>query len=171
MQPPESDPRACPVSPPLLPSPPVAPPVIPSAPPPLPVSAPAGVLRFFRIWCALFVALYAGMFFYELAISRGAIEPSLGLIEGVLVKGDPVAQEKLFAEKRSEAVGVLVIATLAMLFYGFCLAAPRRRWMWVLGIVATATTVFPFVITAGGSVPLLIQWTKPEVKRYFQQAR
>ena len=147
------------------------PPVIHSAPPPLPRLAPTGVLRFFRIWCAGFVAIYLGMAVYGIQIARGAIEPDLGLFEGALVRDDPVARAQLIADKRSDAVGVVVIATLAVIFYGFCAAIPRRPWMWVLGIVAIATTIFPFVITAGGAVPLLLQWTRPGVKRYFQPAR
>ena len=145
--------------------------MIRSEPPPLPGTTPTGALRFFRIWCALFIAFYGAMFCYELAVSRGVVEPDLGLIEGALVKDDPVARAQLIAEKRSDAVGGMVVAAMAMLFYGFSVAAPKRPWMWVLGIIAIATTIFPFVITAGGAVPLLLQWTKPPVKRFFQQPR
>jgi len=34
---------------------------------------------------------------------------------------------------------------------------PRKPWAWVFAIVVLATTIFPFVITAAGTVSILMQ--------------
>jgi hypothetical protein len=142
--------------PPLLP---------PSSPPPLPDKP--GVVLAYRLWCALFVALWLGMGLYGFLQARGILEPDLGLIEGALVRNDPAAKAQLIAEKRQDAVGICVVAGLAAVFYGFAAAVPRKPWGWVVGIVAVSGTVLPFIITAAGMVPILIYWGRPEVKRHF----
>ena len=47
--------------------------------------------------------------------------------------------------------------------------APRFNFhsAWVFAIVVLATTIFPFVITAAGTVPILMQWARRDVKRHF----
>jgi hypothetical protein len=104
---------------------------------------------------------------YEIQIARGAIEPDLGLLEGLASKSDPALREKIFAEKRDEAPGVAGFVLLIAAFYAFAAVAPRKPWAWVVGIVALAGSILPFIITAAGAVPLLLYWGRPEVKRYF----
>jgi hypothetical protein len=154
--------------PPLLATPEPAPLARPEATPPLLAGRP-GVVRVFRLWCALFVALYAGMCLYEVQIACGAIEPDLGLIEGLASKGDPALREKIFAEKRSEAPGVAAFVLAIAGFYVFAAVAPRKPWAWTVGIVALAGSILPFIITAAGAVPILLYWGRPEVKRYFHR--
>lgn len=95
------------------------------------------------------------------------VEPDLGLIEGALVGNDPKAKAELIAEKPEDAIGVCVISAMAVVFYGVAALAPRKPLGSVFGIVAISGTLFPFIITAVGMVPILIACCRPEVKRYF----
>jgi hypothetical protein len=73
-------------------------------------------------------------------------------------------------EERTEIqiyAGVFLAASLAMLpLFGVGLLAGRRSWGWVYGLVliglgATSCCTWPITI------PLLIQWLKPEMKARF----
>ena len=143
------------------------PPLLRAVPPPPVIVGKPGVVLFYRLWCALFVVLWLGMGVYGFLEVRGTVEPDLGLIEGALVQNDPAARAQLIAEKREDAIGVCVISAMAVVFYGFAAAVPRKPWGWVVGIVAVSGTLLPFIITAAGMVPILIYWGRPEVKRYF----
>lgn len=135
-------------------------------PPPIPGPRP-GVVTAYRWWCLLFVLVWAGMSAYSVGIVRGAIAPPLGLIEGAVVSGNLDAQARLIAEKRSDSVGVAVLAGLGAGFYLFAALVPRKPWGWVVGVVAISATVLPFIITAAGMVPLLVNWCRPPAKAYF----
>jgi len=126
-----------------------------------------GVVLVFRIWCGLFVAVYLGMCAFEILVARGSVEPSFGLLEDFASRHDKDLRERLIAEKRAEAPGFAAFVFALALGYGVAAAIPRKPWAWLFGIVVLATTVFPFIITAAGMVPLLIYWGRPEVKRYF----
>ena len=151
--------------------PPLPPPII-SAPiiPPLiqPVSASTvPSLWFYRFWCALFVGLYMAIAISEVLVARKIMEPDLGLIEGFVAKRDPEFKAALIAQKREDAEGVIVMCVLLAGFFGIAAAVPRKPWGWVVGVIALAGTIFPFVITAAGAIPLLMAWAKPEMKRAF----
>ena len=73
--------------------PPVPPPSLHLPPPLLPVGKP-GVVRWYRLWCALFVLVWLGISWSLFLEARGEIE-NLGIIEGFLVKDDPAAREEL----------------------------------------------------------------------------
>ena len=135
-------------------------------PPPLPVSKPFHP-GFYRGWCCLFVVLWTAMATWGLLEMSGVVEPGLGIIEGLMVKDDPVQRAALIEEKRSDAIGVVVLSLIGMAFYGVAACVPRRPWGWVVGLIAIVGTVFPFLITVAGTIPLLISWLKPETKRYF----
>ena len=155
--------------PPILP-PLVAPPVMASQPAPIsppPVIERPGVLTAFRWWCALFVCLYAGMTIYGVLVAQGKVAPSLGLIESAVSRNDQALREKLIAEKRTKAAEVAVFTAIVAIVYGAAAGLPRKPWAWIFGLLVLASTIFPFVITAAGAVPLLVYWAKPNVKRYF----
>ena len=126
-----------------------------------------GVVLVFRIWCALFVAVYLGMGAFEILVARGTVGPTFGLLEDVVSRHDKGLRDRLIVEKRAEAPGFAAFVFAIAVCYGVAAAIPRKPWAWVFGIVVLATTVFPFIITAAGMVPLLIYWGRPEVKRYF----
>jgi hypothetical protein len=126
-----------------------------------------GVVLAFRIWCGLFVAIYLGMCAFELLVARGSVESSFGLLEDFASRHDKNLRDSLIAEKRAEAPGFAAFVFAIAVGYGVAAAIPCKPWAWVFGIVVLATTVFPFVVTAAGMVPLLVYWGRPEVKRYF----
>lgn len=145
--------------------PPVPPPLLNLPPPLLPVGKP-GVVRWYRLWCALFVLVWLGMALHEFMVARGEIE-NLGLIEGWLVKDDQAAREELLAEKRQTAAEVAIVAIVVAVFYGVAACLPRHPGTWVVGLIALIATAFPFCIPLGGAIPLILHWVKPETKRYF----
>jgi hypothetical protein len=146
---------------------PVQPPPIPgtSVPPLLETKPPS--LRPYRLWCALFVLIYLGMLIYAILVSRGIAEPTLGLITEIVTTDDPVARAQANAEARENAFGGGVVAALGAIFYAFAAFVPRKPWGWSIGLVAIIASVFPFILTAAGMIPLLIRWITPETKRYF----
>jgi hypothetical protein len=129
---------------------------------------PAGVL-FYRWWCTLFVVIYLGMSAYEILIAIGRIEPSLDLIESVASAGNQKAREEIIAEKRNDAPGVAVFTALIAATYGFAAFVPRKSWAWTFSLVMICTTIFPFVFTAAGTIPLVLLWAKPAMRNYFNK--
>jgi hypothetical protein len=115
----------------------------------------------------LFVLIYLGLLIFAILQSRGVVEPSLGLFTEILTRDNPAARAQALAEAREQAFGVGVIAVLGAIFYAIAACVPRKPWAWTLGLVAIIASVFPFIVTAAGMVPLLISWAKPETKRYF----
>ncbi len=148
------------------PNPSAPPPLLASQPPPLTVPRPR-VVPAYRLWCGFFVLIYIGMLLHSVLIARGQVEPSLGLIEGALVRDNPQARAELFQEKRQTASELVFVTGAVALVYLTAALLPRRKWTWGIGLAVIITTLLPFVVTAAGMVPLLIHWCKPEVKRYF----
>jgi hypothetical protein len=122
---------------------------------------------FYRIWCAAFGALYLGFCVMEILVARGTIEPSFGLLEDFASRHDTNLRERLIAKKRAEAPALAASVFGIALIYGAAAAIPRKPWAWVCALVVLATTICPFVITAAGTVPILVQWSRSPVKRYF----
>lgn len=152
--------------PPLLP--PVVPPLIRQTPPPLiPPVDKSGMLLFYRCWCGLFVLIYLGMAVHSILIARGDVEPSLGLIESVASQNNPQAREEIIAGKRNEAPGFAGFTIAVALVYTAAACIPRQPWAWTFGLVMICTTVFPFIITVGGTIPLLLHWASRAGKIYF----
>ena len=150
------------------PLPDALPPVIQAvAPPPLPLEDKSVLLLFFRGWCGLFVLFYLSMAIYEIQVARGATEPSLGLIESAVSHNNQSIREEIIAEKRADAPGIAVFVIGLAVIYGCAASIPRQPWAWTFGLVIICTTVFPFIISAAGAIPLLIQWVSPASKRYF----
>jgi hypothetical protein len=147
--------------PPLIP-----PPSVVSLPPLIPGPKPRVVL-YYRLWCALLVALYLGIGVYELLVYRGHIEPDLGLFTEMVVKHDQAMKKQAVAEAREDALGGAFVAGGGAIFYAIAVLVPRRRWGWTLGTIALALSFFPFMLTVAGMIPLLVFWLKPETKRYF----
>ena len=137
--------------------------------PPLlpPVGGQPKTILFYRGWCLLFVLLYLSFCIYALGVARGDFEPSFGLIEMMVSRDNPSAQAEIVAEKRAEAPGLAVFTGLIALLYGFAAALPRRPWAWTFGLIMICSTIFPYIITAAGAVPLLLYWTKPALKFQF----
>jgi hypothetical protein len=135
-------------------------------PPPLPVGKPS-MLGFYRGWCWFFVVIWMAMAAYGVFEICHVVDPQLGIIEGLLVKDDPAQHAALIEEKRADAIGVVVLSLIGTALYGVAACVPRKRWGWVVGLIAIIGTFLPFLITTAGMIPLLIAWVKPEVKRYF----
>ena len=133
-----------------------------------PVERPPAVL-FYRWWCGLFVAIYLGMSLYEILVAVGRVEPSLGLIESAVNYENDQARDEIIAGQRREAPGDAVFTTLVAAIYGFAAIVPRKPWAWIFGLVVICTTIFPFVVTAAGTIPLVIFWAKPATKTYFNR--
>lgn len=155
--------------PPLLPKQEVPPVIGRGSLPPLlpPVGGQPKTILFYRGWCLLFVLLYLSFCIYALGVARGDFEPSFGLIEMMVSRDNPSAQAEIVAEKRAEAPGLAVFTGLIALLYGFAAALPRRPWAWTFGLIMICSTIFPYIITAAGAVPLLLYWTKPALKFQF----
>jgi hypothetical protein len=126
-----------------------------------------GVVVFYRIWCAVFVALYLGFCVMEILVARGMIEPGFGLLEDFASRDNAHLRERLIAEKRAEAPALAAFLFGIALIYAAAAAIPRKPGAWIFAIVVLATTIFPFVITAAGTAPILMHWARPAVKRYF----
>jgi len=153
-------------TPPPLPS--AVPPIIrPVSPPPLPLEDRSVLLLFYRCWCWLFVLFYLSMAVYEIQVARGATEPSLGLIESAVSHNDQKVRDEIIAEKRADAPGIAVFVIALAVIYGCAASIPRQPWAWTFGLVIICTTVFPFIISAAGAIPLIIQWASPAAKLYF----
>ncbi len=146
--------------------PPIAPPLQASTPPPLP-PGPAPSLWPYRLWCLLFTVIYLAIGVTEVLVAREIMEPNFGLIEGAVAKQDPKFREELITEKRKDAVGVAVMCGVIALAFAGAAAVPRKPWGWMVGVLALVATIFPFVITAAGAIPLLLAWTRPAMKRSF----
>ncbi len=134
-------------------------------PPPIPVHKP-NVVRWYRLWCAVFIPLWLGVVTYEVFKAKGEVE-DLGPITEMLVKDDQAARNAVRAAEREEAIGGAILSILFVLFYAFAVCVPRRPWGWVVGMIAIIGSMFPFCLTAAGAAPLLVFWVKPETKRYF----
>jgi hypothetical protein len=138
-------------------------------PPPLPLpTRRPGVILAYRWWCGFFALLYLAMAVSEILVACGAAEPSLGLFESFVSADDPQKRAEIIAEKRAEAPYIAAFMVGIGLLY---IAAATLRCLpgrWSIGLVVICTTVFPFCITVAGVVPLLVYWTKPETKRYFE---
>jgi hypothetical protein len=152
----------------MPPIPPLIPPQLPSAAPPV-IPIQPRFLPLYRLWCALFVLMWLGMCLYGVLEVTGKVEPSLGLLTDLTTKNDPKARAQALAESREDAVGVVVIGAIAAVFYAFAAMVPRKPWGWGVGMGAIIASLFPFIITAAGMVPLLIAWTKPETRRCFNK--
>ena len=63
------------------------------APPVILTDRRPGVVTFYRIWCAAFVALYLGFCVTEILAARGTIEPNFGLISNAA--GRPAGSARL----------------------------------------------------------------------------
>lgn len=103
----------------------------------------------------------------EILVARGTVQPSFGLLEDFASRHDLELRERLVAEKRAEAPAIAAFVFGIALIYAAASAIPRKPWAWVFAIVVLSTTIFPFVITAAGTVPILMHWARPPVKRYF----
>ena len=152
--------------PPPLPPPQIAPPRLASVPPPLPPSVVPSLWPY-RLWCLLFTALYLAIAVTEVLVAREVIEPNFGLIEGAVARQDPKFKQELIEEKRQDAVGVAVMCGVIALGFAAAMWVPRKPWGWTIGLLVLVATIFPFVITAAGAIPLLLAWCKPEMKRSF----
>lgn len=157
---------------------PSAPPVIPPRPPVFPAASPsaapqpffnAGMLRFYRISCGLFVLMYLGLVGYSVLITRGMVEPPLTVMEELDTHNDPAARAQAIAEERKRASGLWVPCVIGALFYAWAAFVPRKPWGWKLGLIAIIAMFFPFCITIVLMIPLLVFWLKPETKGAFQR--
>jgi hypothetical protein len=150
------------------------PPRIPTGLPPI-ISPRPGVVLVNRLWCAFIAFLHLALLAYAVLELNGVIGPSTGLIEELVTPKEGPAREALLAEKRQEfrEIAPLLItgSVIGAGFYGFVCFAPRKRSGWVVGLIAITGSIFPFCVTWVGMVPLLVWWCKPEVKRYFADAR
>jgi hypothetical protein len=146
--------------------PPPLPPII-ASPPLISECRRPKVLTFYRVWCALFVVLYVAFGVRSILIAHGTLEPNFGLLEDYVSKHNPDLRSAWVAEKRADAPSLAAFVFAIALLYLAAALIPRKPWAWVFGIVTLATTVFPFIITVAGMLPLLIYWLSPEVKRYF----
>jgi hypothetical protein len=152
----------------IPPLPPLLPPVIQQPPPLLqPPVDKSGMLLFYRCWCGFFVLIYVGMAVHSILIARGSVEPPLGLIESAVSAGSPPLRDEIFAEKRAKAPEFAGFTFAIALVYVAAACIPRKPWAWTFGLVIICTTFFPFIVTLGGMIPLLIQWVSPAGKIYF----
>jgi hypothetical protein len=119
------------------------------------------VVWIYRCWCLLFIAIYVAMAVSYVLVARGVIEPHMDLFDTV--------NEETIAAKRAEAPELAAFTGAIALFYAVAAAVPRKPWAWTLGIVAIASTVLPFIITAAGTVPILVYWARSPVKVYFNR--
>ena len=159
-------------TPPPLPPTPAVPPVIRQQPPPIPTQPPAGrpgVVLAFRWWCVLFVLIYLCMTTLEILVACNVVEPDLDLIEMAVSHHDPKARAEIIAEKRADAPGFATFCALIAFTYAFAATLPRKPWAWTFGLVIVCTTILPFILTAAGAIPLLVNWIKPAVKLYFNR--
>src|SRR5437879_5429518 len=158
------------------------PPIIGPQPPPIPIPMPCrqppvipsptpGVLFAFRIWCGLIAFLHLAVLVYCVLVSRGIVEPATGLFEELTTPQQGPERDKLIAEKRQEwqelQLAVVPGSAAAAIFYCFAGFVPRKKWGWKVGLGAIVGSIFPFVVTWVGIVPLLILWCKTAAKRYF----
>jgi hypothetical protein len=152
------------------------PPVIPAlaAPPVLPAALEAQtlpvdsrLLKCYRMWCSMFICLYLGFLVYGIMVVQGQAEPTLDLVTDLATLHNPVARAAALEEKRHDAVGGIIVAIIAIAFYLTALLVPRKPWGWYLGFIAILSSVFPFVITAAGAIPLAVAWNKLPTKRHF----
>jgi hypothetical protein len=148
------------------PEPPPIPPPLIEQPPLLPANRPA-VVAWYRAWCALLMIAYLGIGLYELMIHQGKVDPDLGLITEALVRNDKEARDKMVASEREDALGGAFVAVCGAIYYLVGILVPRRRWGHTYAMVAIILSVFPFILTVTGMIPLLLAWRKPEVKRWF----
>jgi hypothetical protein len=117
-------------------------------------AAPTGILLL-RIYCALQV------FLYLLLVGVGAF-----LIIASLA--DPASFPTSPGEPPPWIIGVVITVLYLPLLvvYAVGLAAPRRRWLYMYGIVVCALSM-----TCGGcwmfAIPTLIFWLKPETKAWL----
>ena len=151
----------------IPPVPPLLPPVIRQTPPPVPTVDKSGMLLFYRCWCGCFVLIYVGMAIHSILIARGSVEPSLGLIESAVSASSQTLRDEIIAEKRAEAPGFAGFTFAVALLYVAAACIPRKPWAWTFGLVIICTTVFPFILTVGGTIPLLIHWASRAGKIYF----
>ena len=71
------------------------------------------------------------------------------------------------AEERWIMGGIYtVMGVLPMALYGIILFLPRKKWVWIYSIVLIALTMTNCCCMPM-AIPLLIQYVKPEVKRYY----
>jgi hypothetical protein len=119
----------------------------------------------------VFIALiYLAMCLYAIQIARGRVEPSLGLLEGALTAPGSPERAQIIDEKRKDAPGMAVFtAAIALLYVAAAAAIRRTPSFWVIGLVVLCTTTCPLGLTVAGMVPLIIFWSKPETKRYFNR--
>ena len=130
-------------------TPPPSPPIAARTPPPLPPVPPVirpVVVVIYRCWCSLFVLIYLGMCVNQILVARGVVEPPRDLFANT---------EEVIAEKRAKAPGLAVFTGAIALLYIAAAAVPRKPSAWTFGVVAIASTVFPFILTAAGTVPIL----------------
>jgi hypothetical protein len=117
-------------------------------------AAPPGIL-WLRIYCGLQVLLYL----FLVAIGAFMIIAPLA---------DPSSFPTSPGEPPPWLLGlVLTVLYLPLLFvYAVGLAAPRRRWLYVYGIVVCVLS-----LTCGGcwmaAIPALIYWLKPETRAWL----
>jgi hypothetical protein len=153
--------------PPILRSCQSIPPVIP---PPLPVgNRRPGVVVAYRVWCVLFALIYLSFSINFLLVALAKVDPDMSPLEELASRGSVEARAELTAEKRAKAPGLAVVAAAVAILYGAAAAISRKPASWTLGVIVISTTIFPFVITAAGMVPILMLWCKSEVKRYFNR--
>ena len=150
------------------------PPRIPAIPPPI-ISPRPGVVLANRLWCGFIAFLHLAVLIYAVLELSGVAGPSTGLIEELVTPKEGPAREALMVEKRQEfreiAPPLMTTSVIGVGFYGFAFFAPRKKSGWVVGLIAITASIFPFCVTWIGMVPLLVLWCKPEVKRYFADAR
>ena len=130
------------------------PPDLPGAEFPTGEARPEAVF-YFRLYAAAMAVLHGGLclvgiFFLVSPLfnprAAGSIQPTEGLIVGLLYLG----------------WGGLVAIPYVIAFFG-----GRRRWVHTLGTVMIVVTMMS-VCCLPVAIPLLIQWQKPETRRWFE---
>jgi len=144
------------MQPPGYPSP-YAPPQAPLGPPGFegaPFDGPRpGVILWARIYATLFAVMY-------LVATFGGVF--------LLYAGSDLSGDKA-GEAMVEGVIMVVLCPALMVLSVVAAVAPRKKWGWILNVVliglgCTSCMCMP------ASIPLVIFWLKPEVKRWYGMA-
>ena len=112
------------------------------------------VILFMSVWSIVLALLNFGV---------GALLATLFVSQAEEMKDMPAA----FHGARMILLGLIVLTSLAYFVMPFL---PRRRSVWVYGIVLLALACMSLV-TAPVSIALLIFWVKPDVRSYFGYER
>lgn len=111
--------------------------------------------KWFVVYCVLMAVLYL------ISVATGAVLLAFSF--------SSLAEKPDISILRAQATAFLLVGLILMIPYAMGPFVKGKSWGWVFGIVLIAigmTSCCLWPIT----IPLLIQWIKPEMKRVFVQA-